>query len=283
MALAQQHGKDRQPGRAERNQAAFDAPGREPARREAPQPDANRRGRLQITRHFRTRNMQGVRRVNHNDELHQRRNGEEIGVAHHRHQQGFVAADHLDLLPQVQIKLGFEFVRGIGGGNLRNAPADPEARHRQYDQNDAGPAQLMAEQFAQPAAPHGAPDDGDERGEFQHPVAPGELAVRQNFREQTVFGRPENRAVHAHQEHARQRHIQMPARQPIQGEQHHKNLKHLHPRDHRAFAEPVGQIAARHRKQDERQRKQRANDTHQLVALRGGQTHLGHQRDDQPF
>ena len=282
-ALAQQYGKDRQPQRAERNQPAFDAPGRKPARRETAQPDANRRGRLQITRHFRARNMEGVRRVNHNDELHQRRDREEIGIAHHRHQQGPVAADHLDLFPQIHKEKRFKFLGRIGGGNVRNAPAGHQAHHRQPDQNDAGPAQLLAEQFAQPAARHRAADDGDEGGEFQHPVAPGELAVRQDFREQAVFGRAEYRAVHPHQEYAGQRHIQMPARQPIQGQQHYKNFKNLHSRGHRALAKTVGQIPARHREQDERQRKQRANDTHQLFALRLGQTHLHDQRDDQPF
>ena len=142
---------------------------------------------------------------------------------------------------------------------------------------------LAGESFAQPAAGDGSPDDGEERAKLEDAVAPRESFLRQQFRQQTVFGWPENRAVYAHQKHARDGEIKLVQRQPGQREQHDNNLKHLHADGDGTLAEAVGEKSAGHRKHNERQREQRAHHGDEPVALLVGKAHARDEEDDEPL
>ena len=104
----------------------------------------------------------------------------------------------------------------------------------------------------------------------------------QQFRQQSVFRWPEERAVHAHEQHAAHGHRQIVQQKPSEHENHHADLKQLHADGDRAFAEAVGQITARHREQDERRGEQDAQQRDNRLALprrcRHAQTDEGDQR-----
>ena len=231
---------------AERNEAGFNFPARKVARREAADADADGRGRLQIAGRHRVGNFQRVLRVDDDDELDERGDAEKIGVAHDGHPQLAVAPNHLHLLPQIGDEVGAEFFLRIGGGNLADAKGREQAGNGERDQDDTGPGGIRFEDFAQPAAGDRAADDGDESAEFQIAVAPGKFFLRQQFRQQSVFGRAEERAVNAHQKHAGDGDVNLIRRESEQREEHDEDFKKFHPDDHAALAETVGEKTAGH-------------------------------------
>ena len=244
----QQRRANRQADRAKRNQAGLDFAGGKKAREQAARPDADGRSRLQVARLRGIADAQHVLSVDDDDELDERGDEKKIGVADERQPQRPVAADDFHLRPQLRDKVGAEFFLRVGGGDFRDALAGAETGEGKRNQNDSRPRGLRGKDFAENSARDRAGDDGDERAEFQNAVAPGKFFLRQQLRQQAVFGRAENRAVDTHQEHAENGQVELMAGQADEREQHHEDFKDLHAEDHAALAETVGEKPAGHRK-----------------------------------
>ena len=90
----------------------------------------------------------------------------------------------------------------IGRGNLCDGEARAESKQSQRDQQRARPGRLHGKRFAQPAAGNRSSDAGEESAEFKDAIAPGEFLFRQQFRQEAIFRRAEEGAVHTHQKDA---------------------------------------------------------------------------------
>ena len=113
-----------------------------------------------------------------------------------------------------------------------------------------------------------AGNNGQEGCEFEDAVAPGEQLVRQELGQQAVFGGAEEGRLRTGQENHRKCHARITLREGVHGEKHGANLEDLGGYGHVSFAKTVGQESAGHRKQQERERKEIANDKNQEIFLR---------------
>ena len=110
-----------------------------------------------------------------------------------------VLAPEADLRPDLAWEIRAEFLPRVRRRHTRDAEASDKSKHRERDEDDAGQPLLAAKTFGHEGRRDRAKNDGRERAEFQHAVAPRELAFREQFRQQAVFRRAEKRAVDAHQ------------------------------------------------------------------------------------
>ena len=133
----QQRGHDRHAHRTERDEAVFNFAAGKMTRRVTAQADADGCRRLEIAGFLRVIYAQHVLGVDHDEQLNQRGDGEEVGVAERGQRKHPVLTDQLHLPPKVAQKIGAEFFRWIGGGNLRDAEADEESDHGQRQQQHA--------------------------------------------------------------------------------------------------------------------------------------------------
>ena len=80
-----------------------------------------------------------------------------------------------------------------------NEEAAEEADERERKQRVAGVDLVAVEVLGHGCAGDGADDDGEKRSEFDDTIAPGEPLGREQFREQAVFGRAEERCLRGDQ------------------------------------------------------------------------------------
>ena len=278
----QQHTDQRHPERAERHEAIFDfATGKITGRRAA-EADAERERSVQIT-DLCFREVKSISAVEKQIQQQQRAEKIKIGVAEESERERTVFAHGAQLREQIAQKIHAKFSGRVGGGHARDAEARRQSGERQRDKNGAGPDLTAAKALGQETGGHGAEDDGHERAEFEQTVAPREFFLRQQLRQQAVFGGAEERAVDAHQKNAAQQHRKLVQPEAREREEHHGDFKNLHADGNRAFAEAVGQKSARHGKQDERQRKQRADKFADFMLFRQRHVHADEHEDDEIF
>ena len=171
-----------------------------------------------------------------------------------------------------------------------------KSEHRQRDEDDAGQPLLAAKTPGHERRRDRAEDDGRERAEFQHAVAPRKFPFGQQLRQQAVFGRAEKRAVNAHQKNTAEQRPASPQRgrhavvqqlllprEAREREQHHQHFKSFDADGNRPLAETVGQKTARHGKHDERQREQRADEFADFVLLGERHVQADEHEDDEIF
>ena len=89
--------------------------------------------------------------------------------------------------------------------------------------------------------------------------------------------------MNAHQKNAENCQVNLPCGQREQRQRHHKDFKNFNPENDFALAEPVRKITASHRKQNERNRKQPADDGDEPVALVRLRDHLCNNKGGKPL
>ena len=112
-APSEQRGQNGHAHGTERDEAGFDFAAGQISSRKTAQANANGCRGLEITALLRIGKIEHVLRVDDDEELNQRRQGEEVGVAHRGQPEHTIFADQFDLRPQVGQKIGLEFFRRI--------------------------------------------------------------------------------------------------------------------------------------------------------------------------
>ena len=166
---------------------------------EAAEADADPYGGLQVT-DVRVVNAQNVVAVDDDGELQQRGEKPEIGVAEDGPAEDAVGANGFDLYGEVAEGIPAEFFGGVGGGDVGDSETGGETEQRAAEEHDSGHGFVIAIAFGKVAGGHHGADAADEGAELDDAIAPGEAALRQNFRQQAVFRRAEERGLRADQE-----------------------------------------------------------------------------------
>ena len=124
-------------------------------------------------------------------------------------------------------------------------------------------------------------DARKECAELHDAVAPRKPLLRQQFGQQPVFRRAKEGALGADQKHSRAFHRQAAHGEADDEKCHHSDFKEFCADSHAALAVTIGEVAARHREKDERNREQRADDGHETVAPRLREVHADNQVNDE--
>ena len=135
---------------------------------------------------------QNVVPIDHNRELQQRGQKPEIKIARHGPAQHALAADHADLFAEIAERIAVEFARRICRRHARNAKARRQTKQRAAHQSYAGAFLVPTKIKSKKSARHGSRDRGQKRSQFDHAIAPGEVFLRQQFRQQAVFRGPKD-------------------------------------------------------------------------------------------
>ena len=143
--------------------------------------------------------LQHVVAVDKNGELQQRGQKPEIGVAEDGPSEHTVGADGFQLCAQVAEGIPAEFFGGVGGWNVGDAKTGGETEQGAAQEHDSGHGFVIAIAFGKVAGGHHGADAADEGAELDDAIAPGEAALRQNFRQQAVFRGAEERGLRADQ------------------------------------------------------------------------------------
>jgi hypothetical protein len=142
---------------------------------------------------------------------------------------------------------------------------------------------LFAKPFGQNPCGHRAGDDGQEGGQLEHAVAPGETLFRQQLGERTVFRGGEKRRLRAEQKDGRNFQGQQVQAQAQKRDAHYRRFHPFCADRDGAFAESVGQPPSGHREENERCGEDDQHDGDQIIAGIGSQPRGREQIDDQEF
>src|SRR5260370_32591552 len=130
---------------------------------------------------------------------------------------------------------------------------------------------------------HCTRNNGEERGELENDVAPGQQLVRQEFGKQPVFRGAEEGGLCACQENYRIGHARVAAREGVHGKKHRANFEDLCGDRHAALAKAISKESTGHRKQEERESEQIPNDKNQPIFFRSGWISGNDKKDDNEF
>ena len=136
--MGEQSGKNRQAGHAQRYQTVFDFSAGQKSGRQTARADADEQPALQIAA-VPVVKMKNVLAVKNHGQLQQHRQKGKKRVADDAEKQNAVAADGLELRPEIAEKIRAEFFVRVRGGQPPDAEAKGQADHRQRDEDDAGP------------------------------------------------------------------------------------------------------------------------------------------------
>ncbi len=152
-------------------------------------------------------------------------------------------------------------------GHAADAKAPSQTDNRKTEEQRSRIKLAPVESLGEKRTAHAPDDDGQESPEFEDAVAPRKLFRRKHFRQQSVFGRPEECSLRADKKDCRQRQFQIGSHEGRGGEHHDPHFKYFRPDGDGAFAEPVRQISARQRKENERGREEHADKQFELVTM----------------
>src|SRR5581483_4845761 len=125
---------------------------------------------------------------------------------------------------------------------------------------------MIRKHFWQAGARHRAGDDGKKRPQLDDAVAPGEMRLGQELRQEAVFGRAEDGCLRAREENRRKKkwngglRVPMEAKQRGDGEEKDRDLEKFRTDSNGSLAEAVREISAGHRKEDERHGEERSEE-----------------------
>ena len=105
---------------------------------------------------------------------------------------------------------------------------------------------MRLKKVSQECARNSPSNHRQKRAEFEHPVAPREQRLGQQFRKQSILGRTEERRLRAGQKYGGHFNIQVLPAQACDGKKHNCHLQNLGSDRDGALAVPVGQKSARH-------------------------------------
>ncbi len=241
-----QKSKDRHPHGAERNQAMIDFSARKITRRETPHANPDSHSGLQIT-DLRFVHVQRIMAIHDDHELQERRQKPQIGVAHDGPAQDAILRDDAKLPAK------------IGKGLARNVRLDRQrvlARSRSWSQSDhckpeehdAGPDVPASKRVGQKSREHHRSNRRHKSAEFDDAISPGKFVFREQFGQQAVLGRAEQRSLRADQKNGSGLHRQVARRQRGDGKKPHANFKKLGADRDAALAVAIGKVSAGQRK-----------------------------------
>ncbi len=138
-----------------------------------------------------------------------------------------------------------------------------------------------SKRIGQESREHHCGDGRNKCAEFNDAVSPGEFVFREQFRQESVLGRAEQRPLRADQKNGGGLHRQIPGGERGNGKKPHANLKKFCADGDAALAVAVGKISAGQRKQNERNGKQRADQQNETIAHIRREIAFDDQVDDQ--
>src|SRR5579862_853212 len=267
---------------AERNQPIFDLPTGKITGGEAAYPDADGQSSLQVaaTRFVKVQDFAAVKNDN---ELKQRTEEPEVGVADDRQLQCAVGAHQAPLRSNIAKNVPAEFLTGIAGGHTRDEKTGKEPEESERTKNHAGECFSSVKRLRQVGAEDGTGNDGEERGQFQHAIAPGKFFPGQKLRQQAVFRQTKKRSLRAGQENHGERQIWIAAPKRENGKQHGGKFENFGGNCDVALAEAVGRVAAGHREQQKRNGEKIANQENSKIFLRFRWVLTEDQKNDEKF
>src|SRR4030095_10228460 len=171
---------------AQRNQAIFDLSAGEVAGSETADADADSQRGLQIAA-ARLVETENFATIENNDELQQSSEKPKIGVTDDGEFQRAIGTYEAPLRSEIGKNVEAKFFGGVAGGNAGDQQAGEASEYGQPGENHAGPGFPSAEGLREKRPKNRARNDGDEGGELENAVAPGELFVREQFREQAIL------------------------------------------------------------------------------------------------
>ena len=171
------------------------------------------------------------------------------------------------------MKFRRNFFVGRGGGNAIDAEAGGEADAGEGEERVAGVDFVAMEVLGHGGAGDGADDDGEEGAELDDAIAPGQALGGEQFREQAVFRRTEERGLRGDQPERDERERLRVQGEAGGGDGHGADLHDLGPDGDLALAEVVGEPAAGHAEEHEGHGEEEGDDGDEGVALVVAQAH----------
>src|ERR1700739_2142731 len=244
------HGAERDAGAhhadgAERDQTIFDLIAAQQAGDHAANADSYGKRCVEIAG-LCLANMENIRTVDNDRGEQQRAQEPEVGVAEDGEEEGLIAAHELDLLPEVADEIQAELLFGRGGWNAIDAKAGGETYTSEAQQRISGVDFVTAEVLGHGGASNGADNDGEEGAEFDDAIAPGEVLGGEQFRQEPVLRRTEERSLRGDEAECDKRKRSAVHGEAGSGDGHSADLHDLGPDGDLAFAEVVCEPAPRH-------------------------------------
>ena len=271
------HGAERDAGAghadgAERDEAVLDLVAAEQAGDHAADADADGESGVEIAG-LSLADVQNIGTVDDDGGEEQRAEEPEVGVAENREEERLIAAHERDLLPEIADEVEAEFLFGCGGGNAVDAEAGGEACAGEGEERVSGVDFVAMEMLGHGGAGDGADDDGEEGAEFDDAIAPGEALGGEQFRQQAVFRRAEERGLRGDEPERDERERLQMEGEAGGGDGHGADLHDLGPDGDLALAEAVGEPAAGHAEEHEGHGEEEGDDGDEGVALVIAQAH----------
>src|SRR4029077_10972578 len=135
--------------------------------------------------------------IHDNHELQQRGQKPQISISHHSPAKDTIPPDDAELTAKIGERIGSKSPRRIGCRHARNAEAREKAEKSEPKKNHAGPKVAATKRVCEKSSEHHRGNGRKKGAEFNHAVSPGELVSREQFGQEAILRRAEQRPLRA--------------------------------------------------------------------------------------